>query len=756
MTPSTHTPVVPHRGCIGGVERGALESDRRGLGGDGGGERAKGSCGAVAGSLEGTRVGGSPYIDSYESFAAPSAPEVVRALTDLFRPETVVEVGSTSDVYLRHFLEAGVEAFGTRSRAGSALAKDGRVLQVDPLGPNPFGFSFDLAMCLDVAGKIPPARVEAFVRALTTYADQVVFAASLAGRSKRHVDPRPLEAWLEPFWAERFALDLPLTLALRHRFVEAGVPLPRHLAVLTRCSRACSHVEADLDTVSHLPGSESELDLRLLYHEAARVPADRAVVVLGVRTGRAVAALAFGTAAGDRPGVFAVDLHLGDVTVAPAGQVTFHEARTWETFLANLRTLRLVSRVEPVLADPIEAAVTWRGPRVGLLIMDGTRPEPDIQADWQAWQPHLAPGCLVLFRAEEEAPDLARLLEKLRAHGAFHFVMRVGAWAAVRVPDSHVPAPLPRPRRTRTGPRHRISLIMPTRNEGRRLQATIDDLLANTFYPDFELIVLDDASTDGSTDFLLSRSYQRDPRITLVRKAEQQGYVSLWSEGVARADGSILKFLDAHHCFAPYWLSELYDALARRDFRAIVGAVVGALDTDTWTLSGGPGLFGYTFHRRLDTIRMVTFRECGPGGRVPWLAGHQMMMARATFEAVGGFFPFFEGHGTEDSDLCLRAFLLGVDCYAEPSAVIGHYYRAGHINPVTHADIHMNVLMSTYLNFGETYLETWYQDLEASPAFREGRKRMERRRAELVCFRDWIVKRQSRTPEELLEHLAHY
>ncbi len=616
-----------------------------------------------------------------------------------------------------------------------------------------------------MADKLRPDQAETFVRNLCAYADQVVFSAAVPGQGGFHANPQPLEYWVARFWGEGFAVELPLTLQLRHRWRRARAPdwLPRNVAVFVRSPVPAAIVDRDIQAAERVPGPHSALDLRLLYHEASRCPSGEAAVALGARAGRAVSAMGLGVHArrvrrrrGEATRVYAVDHHAGELTFSDSGQVSFDGTRTWDALVTNLRALRINHAVTPVLADAVEAAVTWEGPRVRLLVLDSARCEADINADLRAWHPHLAPGALVLFWGAHH-DDVRRVMDRATEEGLVEHVMTLGGWGAARVPESHTAATAhPRPRRPSSRRRDRISLLMPARNEGARLKATVDSLLANTFYPDFELLVLDDASTDGSTDFLLSPAYYRDDRITLVRKRTWQGYVALWAEGAVRASGSILKFLDAHHCFEPYWLTALYDALARRGFRAIVGSVVGALDTDTWSLTQGTGLFGYTFENRLDNLRVVSFRECGPDGRVPWFAGHQMMMTRATFEALGGFFPFFEGHGTEDSDLCLRAFLLGIDCYVEPSSVLGHYYRSQHLNPVTYADIYLNMLMTTYLNFGRKYLETWYRDLEDNPAFREGKERMKARRAELECFRDWIVRRQARTPEELLEHLAHY
>ncbi len=714
-------------------------------------------------------MAGLSFIEYYDSVSRPSAPGLARAICQAFRPASVVEVGSVSDVYLEQFLLLGVEARGTRPEAlgtPSPLIESGRVLMTDPVTPNPFGFTFDVALSLEVADKLPGEHAAAFVRELSACSDRVVFSAAAPGQGGFHVNAQPLEFWVRHFWDNGFELDIPMTLWMRHQWVEAGIPawLQANVAVFARSAVPADTIDDAVHQAGRVEGWYAAFEWRLLFHEASRVPRDEAIVEVGTFKGRSAVAMALGAAAGRAGGgeaaatVYTVDHHCGDPGTASHLQVPMSDIRTWSALMTNLRSLRLTATVVPILADGVEAGNTWAGPRVRLLFLDGARGFRDMMCDFDAWRPHLAPGALVVFGGVAESDGPLEALLEIVKQGACARSMTLGKLGFARYAGRPAvgAGKVGTPHRARPTRRDRISIIMPTRNEGPRLRATIDSLLANTHYPDFELIVLDDASADGSTDFLLASPYYQDERITLIRWRHPRGYLPLWIEGVERSSGSVLKFLDAHHCFSPYWLTNLYESLSRRRFQAIVGPVVGGLEAETWTLAEGPGLFGYTFDGDLARIRCLGASDHGHEGRVPWLCGHQMMMSRATYDAVGGFFPLFEGHGTDDSDLCLRAFLLGIDCHVEPTSVIGHYHKNAHINLVTHADVGFNVLMSVYLNFGEARLEAFYRAHEDEMGYREGRERMKKRSAELECFRDWIVRRQSRTPEELLEHLAHY
>jgi hypothetical protein len=99
----------------------------------------------------------------------------------------------------------------------------------------------------------------------------------------------------------------------------------------------------------------------------------------------------------------------------------------------------------------------------------------------------------------------------------------------------------------------RVSVIMAARDEADRIGPAIAARLADT-YPDLELILVDDRSTDGSGE-IARHAAGGDPRLTIVRvdglPAGWLGKVHALSEGVARATGDYLLFSDADVTVAP-------------------------------------------------------------------------------------------------------------------------------------------------------------------------------------------------------------
>jgi glycosyltransferase involved in cell wall biosynthesis len=94
-------------------------------------------------------------------------------------------------------------------------------------------------------------------------------------------------------------------------------------------------------------------------------------------------------------------------------------------------------------------------------------------------------------------------------------------------------------------PRTSVSLLMPNRNNERILEHTLERLAANTTYDDFELIVVDDGSTDGSRDIL--RRWREGGRIEHFTLEEQppSGVVVALNRCLELAQGEICVQLDA-------------------------------------------------------------------------------------------------------------------------------------------------------------------------------------------------------------------
>lgn len=93
----------------------------------------------------------------------------------------------------------------------------------------------------------------------------------------------------------------------------------------------------------------------------------------------------------------------------------------------------------------------------------------------------------------------------------------------------------------------RVTVLMPVYNTASYLREAVDSILNQTF-TDFEFLIIDDASTDGSIDII--KSYN-DPRISFTEKPENTGYTNSLNMGLEMARGEYIARMDSDDISLP-------------------------------------------------------------------------------------------------------------------------------------------------------------------------------------------------------------
>jgi len=99
-----------------------------------------------------------------------------------------------------------------------------------------------------------------------------------------------------------------------------------------------------------------------------------------------------------------------------------------------------------------------------------------------------------------------------------------------------------------------VSIITPCHNSERYVGETIESVQAQT-YPWWEMIIVDDCSTDGSTSVVESYA-AADPRIRLVRLPENVGPALARNRGVELAAGQYITYIDSDDLWYPRFLEK--------------------------------------------------------------------------------------------------------------------------------------------------------------------------------------------------------
>ena len=274
-----------------------------------------------------------------------------------------------------------------------------------------------------------------------------------------------------------------------------------------------------------------------------------------------------------------------------------------------------------------------------------------------------------------------------------------------------------------------FSVIIPTLNEGTKLAMTTNSILSATRYPNYEIIVVDDGSTDGSTDF-----YERYPneRINLV-KTSGCGVARARNLGADHARGKFLVFLDAHCRVSPNWLDDFAAMLSAPDV-AVAGPSFTKLETPN---PRGCGMYWADWSLDQHWFEPVE----GVGAyEVPLTTGACQAFRRDAFFALGRYDDDFTRWGSEDVEICLRAWLLGGRVVVNPSITIAHYFRESRNYEVDDADITFNFLRMLTLHFSMPRVARIIKALDGNPFVKQAQQRLKESnvydlRAELEAVR---------------------
>lgn len=89
----------------------------------------------------------------------------------------------------------------------------------------------------------------------------------------------------------------------------------------------------------------------------------------------------------------------------------------------------------------------------------------------------------------------------------------------------------------------KVSIVLPTYNRAYCIKRSIDSILRQT-YPDFELLVIDDCSTDG-TEALVADIMRVDDRVQYFKQPRNRGVAAARNEGIRRAQCACIAFQDS-------------------------------------------------------------------------------------------------------------------------------------------------------------------------------------------------------------------
>jgi len=216
-----------------------------------------------------------------------------------------------------------------------------------------------------------------------------------------------------------------------------------------------------------------------------------------------------------------------------------------------------------------------------------------------------------------------------------------------------------------------VSIIVPVFNQWQITKDCLQAIWATVpRWCEIEVIVSDDASTDD-TPLELASLVTSEPRLKVLRKEKNSGFVETCNRAAAAATGDILLFLNNDTVPKPGWLMPL---LRTFELFPDVGAVGGKLLFPDGRLQEAGGIIfsdasACHFGRGEPNAKASLFDYVR---QVDYVSGALMATPRDLFAALGGFDLDYAPGYYEDTDYCFRLREQGLHVYYQPEAVVVH------------------------------------------------------------------------------------
>ncbi|HSX61702.1 MAG TPA: glycosyltransferase, partial [Tahibacter sp.] len=211
-----------------------------------------------------------------------------------------------------------------------------------------------------------------------------------------------------------------------------------------------------------------------------------------------------------------------------------------------------------------------------------------------------------------------------------------------------------------------VSIVIPVYNKIAYTLACLKSLATHAGSATFEVIVVDDCSSDDTPERLADVDGAR-----AIRNAQNLGFVGSCNAGAAAARGEYVLFLNNDTVVTPGWLEALLRCFAEEPDAGLVGAKL--VYPDGRLQEAGGIVFrdgsGWNYGRFEDPADpRYNFRR-----EADYCSGAAILLRRDLFESLGGFDQRYAPAYYEDTDLAFAVRAAGLKVYYEPRSTVIHF-----------------------------------------------------------------------------------
>ena len=214
-----------------------------------------------------------------------------------------------------------------------------------------------------------------------------------------------------------------------------------------------------------------------------------------------------------------------------------------------------------------------------------------------------------------------------------------------------------------------VSVVIVNYNGSAFLPACLDSLVDQS-YSQFEIILVDNGSTDDS----ISKINVDYPGVRLIRNSTNLGFAKACNQGIELSEGEYVAFLNYDTVVDRDWLNELVKGISKStDIGAVMSKIL-IIDKKPPTINSSGGIIHFLGISWSGNFNLPDSSIQNEERQVAFVSGAAMLARRAVLDEV---LPFDEDFFMycEDTDLSWRMRLAGYRLMYEPASIVHHHYH---------------------------------------------------------------------------------